>query len=42
VLATHPGIEGKIGRDTLAALVAPGNYLGSAPGMTRDYLKARK
>lgn len=42
VLAAHPGVEGKIGRDTLAALVAPGNYLGSAPGMTRDYLKARK
>src|SRR5690606_32535765 len=42
VLAAHPEIAGKIGREELAGLVAPENYLGSAPGMTRAYLKARQ
>lgn len=42
VLASHPEISGKIGRDTLAELVDPAKYLGSAPQMVDDYLKSRK
>lgn len=41
-LTAHPEIAGKIERARLAELVAPENYLGSAPQMTRDYLESRK
>lgn len=41
VLARHPEIWGQIARERLEELVDPANYLGSAPEMTRSYLKTR-